>query len=192
MAVLNIQNIINYDPEELEAKYMLAKENYKKDPRVIELNRKEKFFYTLAVGYNLCMFFLVIALAFTLAFNEQLEQFILSNFKLFVCLSLLTSLPCFFLFSYHLKVYRKSDLMKDAIYESYFPSDLYFYSQIKKQNILGCYGKVVDDSKIEITIIIETEDNEIITNDDFIFDYDGSNPDGILTLDVVNDRVFFS
>lgn len=199
MALQNIQNIINYDPEELERKLKIAQNLYETDSSLLKINTslkkarmKSDFIYGLCLGY------LFVNLASILAI------FWASGFHLSIIVPAVLALATlkYSKFLYQSKEIPTLSFEKTVIYFTYFTPKLRYHQQVFQHKVLTCCGKPLNDTKFELDVVTEAtdEDKEKQTfgldgntvKQTYTFDYDGNNPDGILTLDVGNGRVFYS
>lgn len=107
---------------------------------------------------------------------------------------------------------------KFDIYCSYFSDNLELHKQLSNGTLLACYGEPLDGEPLDeevfsvsVLTALTAEDKEKMNKmdnkedyylgasltentleKDYTFDYDSSNPDGVLTLDVGNGRVFYA
>lgn len=185
----SIQNIINYEPEIMQEKLKIAKENYYHDTKTVMLERGE---------YIALAFILVTGLAFVpvLFWGLAFHNFLGLDFNVFVCFSICLAIIFVLAVIFeHFISEKQLDL-----YNFYVSDILKYHKQVYHNDVLKCYGKPVGDAKFKVTVLSITtgkgdESFGIAGHPakySYIFDYDGSNPDGVLTLDAGNSRVFYN
>lgn len=183
MMLKNIQKIINYNPEALEEEYKKVHEQYTNDPEYQKLEKQfDKFEITKYI-----MIFLLMGFCFVEAFRF--------NFAVLLgCAAIMMPLAII--------ADQKGDTERYTFYTLYFTNKLEYHKQVYNRNVLACFGELVGDSKFKVTVVTEAtnEDkenrveglDETTVKRSYLFDYDGSNPEGLLTLDVENNRVSFT
>lgn len=184
-----IRNIINYDPDYLERLSDIAMKQCEGDKKLEKLiQEKERFSFFFRIAQFVTVSCLAVLSGILITRSDITYSFIPLGIILLI-LSFLLRIP---------PLHEKNYTARNQIIDTYISPAVKYHHLVSAHHLLVCYGRIVDDSKFEATLIAlanTEEDNEeadrlCLTT--IVFRFDNKCSAGSLTLDVGNGVVYFA
>ena len=190
-----IQKIVNYDPDYLELQSSIAIRSCEEDKTLEKLfDEKDRFHFILRAIKVISVILMGYMTGVIITYPSF--RLILPPCAIMLMIAVfLRRAPAY---------YEKNISARDKIIDSYISPAVQYHHLVSTHQFLVCYGRVVDGKFVAFLFALadredEPEDSESLTAEvsrhcmkRITFRFDDSNKEGVLTLDVGNEVVYFS
>lgn len=190
-----IQKIVNYDPDYLELQSSIAIRSCEEDKTLEKLfDEKDRFHFILRAIKVISV--ILMGYMTGVIITGPSFRLILPPCAIMLMIAVFLRLaPAY---------YEKNISARDKIIDSYISPAVQYHHLVSTHQFLVCYGRVVDGKFVAFLFALadredEPEDSESLTAEvsrhcvkRITFRFDDSNKEGVLTLDVGNEVVYFS
>ena len=191
-----IQKTVNYDPVYLEKMSEIALEQCEHDKELTELYQEKKRLHFLLDASRILSVCCIAYLTGVLITGPKLVLTLPAVGVLLLILGFLRKAP---------SLYEKNVVSRGQIIDSYVSPAIQYHHLVSERDLLVCYGRVKDGKFIAFLLALTSREGDVETCSDLeseaarhclkriSFRYDDANKEnGILTLDVGNELVFYS